>query len=122
MNAFPNTKVTGPRLVRRMVVAAAATAAATGLVMGATAGETLGAGATAPARAAVPTAAAVGSTPPNDFSAIVKNNLLTGSVDDCWVDIGWVVDTIAYPNYRHVAGVRVNCRSVHSVIDATVAM
>lgn len=33
-----------------------------------------------------------------------------------------MVSQVAFPNYRRVGGVRVNCRTVHSVIDATVAL
>jgi hypothetical protein len=43
-------------------------------------------------------------------------------VDDCYVDFGWVFDNRTPQTYRHIAGVRVNCSSRHSVIDATVAM
>jgi hypothetical protein len=74
------------------------------------------------AGSAAPADAAVGSHTANDFSSYLPNNPLGGWVDDCYVELGFVVDTVPAPNYRHVGGVRVNCRSYHSVVDATVAM
>jgi hypothetical protein len=50
--------------------------------------------------------------PPNPYSFWV---------DDCYVEFGWVYG-VPPPYYRHIAGVRVNCLSRHSVIEATVAM
>jgi hypothetical protein len=55
-----------------------------------------------------------------DFSAYVSGNpTVANTVDNCTVELGPVVDT-AYPNYRKIGGVRVNCGSVHSVVKATV--
>jgi len=66
------------------------------------------------------TSAGATSTTPGDFSSYISGNPTTASVDNCYVEVGPVVDTIAYPNYRKIGGVRVNCSSVHSVIKATV--
>jgi len=57
-----------------------------------------------------------------DFSSLLSPNVRTFYVDDCTAEVGVVVDSVRYPYYRHVGGVRVNCRTVHSVIDATVAL
>jgi hypothetical protein len=67
--------------------------------------------------------ASAASATPGDFSSLVPVQNPYGLwVDDCFTEVGVVVDTVPYPNYRHVGGVRVNCRSTHSVIDATVAL
>jgi hypothetical protein len=79
----------------------------------------LAAGAVATLTAAPADAA---STQPGDFSSRVSPNPRTYWVDDCYVELGVVYDSIAYPNYRHIGGVRVNCNSRHSVVDATVAL
>jgi hypothetical protein len=67
-------------------------------------------------------AASAASTTPGDFSSVVSPNPKVFAVDDCTAEVGVVYDSVAYPNYRHIGGVRVNCRTVHSVIDATVAL
>ena len=68
-------------------------------------------------------AANAASTQPGDFSSVVgPPNPYYIWVDDCYVDFGWVFDNRTPQTYRHIAGVRVNCSSRHSVIDATVAM
>jgi hypothetical protein len=69
-----------------------------------------------------PSSASAASSVPGDFSSLVANNPKPYTVDNCRVEVGVVVDTNAYPNYRHVGGVRVNCGTYHSVIDATVAL
>lgn len=54
----------------------------------------------------------------NDFNPNYKT---IGYVDDCTVEMGPVVDPdYAYPTYRKIGGVRVNCNSYHSTIDALV--
>jgi hypothetical protein len=68
-------------------------------------------------------AADAASTQPGDFNSVVgPPNLYYIWVDDCYVDFGWVFDNRTPQTYRHIAGVRVNCSSRHSVTDATVAM
>lgn len=62
------------------------------------------------------------STTPGDFSNVVRPNPLVSSVDDCTVEVGIVFDSRPYPGYRRIGGVRVNCASRHSVIDATAAL
>jgi hypothetical protein len=66
--------------------------------------------------------ASAASTQPGDFSSRVAPNPKTYWVDDCYVELGVVYDSVAYPNYRRIGGVRVNCNSRHSVVDATVAL
>jgi hypothetical protein len=60
------------------------------------------------------------STTPGDFSSYITDNPTIGYVDDCTVEVGPVVDSVPAPDYRKIGGVRVNCDSVHSVINATV--
>jgi hypothetical protein len=68
-------------------------------------------------------AAQAASTTPGDFSSLLwSSSARVYAVDDCTVELGWVFDSVPSPNWRHVGGVRVNCSSVHSVVDATVAM
>ena len=67
-------------------------------------------------------AADAASTQPGDFSSAVSPNPQVFTVDDCTVEVGVVYDSTPYPNYAHVGGVRVNCASQHSVIDARVAL
>lgn len=57
---------------------------------------------------------------PGDFSPYLAKSNYT--VDDCLVEVGWLYDTISAPNWRHWGGVRVNCATLHSWIDATVAL
>jgi hypothetical protein len=60
---------------------------------------------------------------PGDFSdRLTVTNPTLDAFDDCSVDIGVVLDTVDYPYYRRIGGVRINCRSVHRWIDATVAI
>jgi hypothetical protein len=66
--------------------------------------------------------AGAASTTPGDFSSRLANNPTVASVDDCRVELGFVFDSVSYPNYRHIGGVRVNCSSRHKVLDATVAI
>ena len=66
--------------------------------------------------------AGAASLQPGDFSSRVKPNPKTYWVDDCYVELGVVYDSVAAPNYRHIGGVRVNCNSRHSIVDATVAL
>jgi hypothetical protein len=72
------------------------------------------------AAAALTSNAHAASTSPGDFSSYIAGNPSIAYVDNCTVELGPVVDTIAFPNYRKLGGVRVNCGSVHSVIKATV--
>jgi hypothetical protein len=72
--------------------------------------------------AALSAQANAASSTVHDFSSLVANNPKAWTVDNCRVELGIVVDSVSYPNYRHVGGVRVNCSSVHSVIQATVAL
>jgi hypothetical protein len=75
--------------------------------------------------AVAPSAEAASSNPSytaGDFSAAVNPNVRVFWVDNCRVEVGIVFDWTAYPGYAHVGGVRVNCGSYHSVIDATVAL
>ena len=62
------------------------------------------------------------STQPGDFSSAVSPNPQVSTVDDCTVEVGIVYDWTPYPNYAHIGGVRVNCASQHSVLDARVAL
>ncbi|WP_127130485.1 hypothetical protein [Georgenia sp. SYP-B2076] len=62
------------------------------------------------------------STTPGDFSSVVAPNPLAYTVDDCTVEVGIVYDWTPAPDYHHIGGVRVNCATTHSVIDATVAL
>jgi hypothetical protein len=57
-----------------------------------------------------------------DFSAAVNPNVRVFTVDNCTAEVGVVFDWTPYPGYAHVGGVRVNCGSRHSVIEATVAL
>jgi hypothetical protein len=60
---------------------------------------------------------------PGDFSdRLSVANPTAYALDDCRVEIGPVLDTVAYPNYHKIGGVRINCGSVHRWIDATVAI
>lgn len=61
---------------------------------------------------------------PGDFSdrLPVANPTVDPFFDDCSVDIGFVLDSVTWPNYHKIGGVRINCRSVHRWIDATVAI
>jgi hypothetical protein len=64
------------------------------------------------------------SETPGDFSSrvlVAGPNPITTQVDDCVYEVGIVFDSVPYPNYRHVGGVRVNCGSTQ-VIDATVTL
>lgn len=90
-------------LPRRRALAASAVALASTVVLAAP-----------PAHAA--------STTPGDFSAYLTSSARVYAVDDCTVELGWVYDSVPAPNWRHIGGVRVNCASRHSVIDATVAL
>jgi hypothetical protein len=74
------------------------------------------------ASAAFAKPAAAVSTTPGDFSSLLRGNPNNYVVDDCRVELGFVVDSTPYPNYAKVGGVRVNCNTVHSWIDATVAL
>jgi hypothetical protein len=74
------------------------------------------------AAALLPAPANAASTVPGDFSSMIANNPKVWTIDNCRVEVGIVFDSVAYPNYRHVGGVRVNCSSVHSVITAIVAL
>jgi hypothetical protein len=75
---------------------------------------------------AAPSASAASWQPthnPLDFSSYLPSNPSAGEwADDCWVEIGFVVDTVLSSNYHHVGGVRINCSSRHSFISATVAL
>jgi hypothetical protein len=57
-----------------------------------------------------------------DFSAAVNPNVRVFTVDNCTAEVGIVFDWTPYPSYAHVGGVRVNCSTRHSVIEATVAL
>lgn len=70
----------------------------------------------------MPGPARAASTTPGDFSAYMTSVARVYTVDDCTVEVGWVYDSVASPNWRHIGGVRVNCATRHSVIDATVAL
>jgi hypothetical protein len=69
---------------------------------------------------AAPTQAA--STTPGDFSIYLTSSARAYTVDDCTVEVGWVIDSVPSPNWRHIGGARVNCATRHSVIDATLAL
>lgn len=71
---------------------------------------------------ATASAANAASATPGDFSSRVADNPQVYQVDDCTVEVGVVYDWTPYPSYAHVGGVRVNCASQHSVVDATVAL
>lgn len=68
--------------------------------------------------------ASASSTVPGDFSSLISGNPSAGwSVDDCYVELGFVFDPLpASTGWHHIGGVRVNCNSRHSFISATVAM
>jgi hypothetical protein len=71
--------------------------------------------------ASAPSLQSVSTTPtPGDFSPYVAKSNYT--VDNCLVEVGWLYDTQLAPNWRHWGGVRVNCATRHSWIDATVAL
>jgi len=59
---------------------------------------------------------------PGDFSAAVNPNVRVFTVDNCTAEVGFVFDWTPFPNYARVGGVRVNCSTRHSVIQATVAL
>ncbi len=70
---------------------------------------------------APPTSAAAPT--PWGFSTLVSPNPRVVWVDDCRVEIGIVYDGApATTGWHHIGGVRVNCRSTHRVISATVAL
>jgi len=64
--------------------------------------------------------ATASATAAGDFSAVVPRS--TWIIDDCWVEVGVVWDSVPYPNYRKIGGVRLNCGSLHGWIDASVAL
>ena len=67
--------------------------------------------------------ASAASMNPGDFSIYLPvANPTPYTLDDCRVEVGPVVDSVPYPNYRKIGGVRINCGSVHRWIDATVAL
>jgi len=69
----------------------------------------------------VGTSAATAATNiPWDFSSIIPKS--TWIFDDCSVEVGVVYDSVPFPNYRKIGGVRLNCRSLHRWLDASVAM
>jgi hypothetical protein len=75
------------------------------------------------ATALIAPSAQASSATPGDFSSLIAGNPTAGwLVDDCYVELGYIYDSVPYPNYRHIGGVRVNCNSRHSYIAATVAM
>jgi plastocyanin len=68
-------------------------------------------------------AAEAASTAGGDFSSFFNPNVNVFWVDDCRVEVGIVVDWApAATGWHHVGGVRANCATWHSIIDATVAL
>jgi len=69
-----------------------------------------------------PTANAA-STSGGDFSSYFDPNVKVFWADDCRAEVGIVVDWAPdATGWHHVGGVRVNCATRHSIIDATVAL
>jgi hypothetical protein len=66
-------------------------------------------------------AASAASTQPGDFSSMVSPNPHIFYVDDCVVEAGWIYNRTRV-DFLHIGGARVNCSTMHSVIDVTVAM
>jgi hypothetical protein len=100
MRAMTTVHASGQRLIMLVAAAVVATLVATG-----SAGF-----------------AGAASTTPGDFSSYIVNNPTVAYVDGCRAEVGIVYDSVPYPNYRHVGGVRINCSTWHSAIDATVAL
>ena len=57
-----------------------------------------------------------------DFSAAINRNPTLTYQGDCKIEVGVVVDTRPYPDYRRIAGVRMNCSTKRQYIQVRVYM